>query len=187
MEAFIATFILIFLSEIADKTQLVILGIAMEYKSPLKVSLGALLAHAMMDGIAIILGAYLGLSISQNFIRLSIGILFILLGLWSLAKIRLKKSKRGEDKVKSKDPLLASFLTVLLSEFGDKTQITSGLLAAKYQIPIIVFAATVAGLALAIGLNVFIGSKIAERMPRRTIKMATAILFILFGAFTLMF
>ncbi|MFQ5975768.1 MAG: TMEM165/GDT1 family protein [Candidatus Hydrothermarchaeales archaeon] len=187
MEAFIATFVLIFFSEIVDKTQLVILGIAMEYKSPLKVFMGALSAHAMMDGIAIILGAYIGFSVPQNLVKLSIGILFIILGLWSLAKMHFKKGKNKEDKVRSKDPLMASFLTVLISEFGDKTQITSGLLAAKYQIPIIVFVATVAGLALAVGLNVLIGSKISERLSRRTIKMGTAILFILFGAFTLMF
>lgn len=187
MEAFIATLILIFLSEIVDKTQLVILAIAMEYKSPLKVSLGALMAHAIMDGFAIILGLYISFTWAQNIIKPTIGILFILLGIQSLTKLHRGKSSEKDDKTSYKDPLIASFLTVMLSEFGDKTQITSGLLAARYKAPITVFTATVIGLALVIGINVFIGTRIAERMPRKTIKTATAILFIFFGVFTLIF
>ncbi|MFQ6137278.1 MAG: TMEM165/GDT1 family protein [Candidatus Hydrothermarchaeales archaeon] len=182
-----ATVILILLSEIADKTQLVILGIALRYKSPFKVSSGALLAHALMDGIAIIIGAYLGFSIPATPIKILVGIIFILLGLWSLTKIYLKREEREEKEITTIDPLMASFSLVLLSEFGDKTQITSGLLAAKYRVPTVVFIGTIIGLALAIGSNVFFGSKIAERLPRSTIKKLTAFLFILFGIFTLMF
>jgi len=78
------------------------------------------------------------------------------------------------------------FLTVLLSEFGDKTQIASGLLAAKYLVPITIFIGFVLALAIVIGLNVFVGSKVAERIPRRTIKIITAVLFLLFGILTLL-
>lgn len=54
-------------------------------------------------------------------------------------------------------------------------------------VPIQIFIGTVLALALAIGLNVFVGSKIAEKLPRKTIMIATAVLFILFGIFTLSF
>ncbi|MBI5398440.1 TMEM165/GDT1 family protein, partial [Candidatus Woesearchaeota archaeon] len=93
----------------------------------------------------------------------------------------------GKKEILSKTPLTASFLTVLVSEFGDKTQIASGLLAAKYLAPVPIFIGFVLALAVAIGFNVFVGSKIAGRIPRKTIKIITAILFILFGLFTILY
>lgn len=184
-EPFIAAFTLALISEIADKTQLVILGLTLKYKSPFKVFCGALLAHVFMDGVAIMLGTFFGFSLSSNLIKNIIGILFILLGLWTFIKLYKKKSKK-EDKILNKNTLTTSFLTVLLSEFGDKTQIASGLLAAKYLVPITIFIGFVLALAIVIGLNVFVGSKIAERIPRKTIKIIASIVFILFGIFTLL-
>ncbi|MEW5897468.1 MAG: TMEM165/GDT1 family protein [Nanoarchaeota archaeon] len=185
IEPFIAAFTLALISEIADKTQLIILGLALKYKSPFKVFLGAVSAHAAMDGIAILLGTFSGFSLSSSLIKNLIGILFILLGVWTFVKLYFKKSKKKEREVLNKTPLAASFLTVLVSEFGDKTQIASGLLAAKYLVPIPIFAGFVLALGIAIGFNVFIGSKIAEGIPEKTIKTIAAILFILFGIFTL--
>jgi putative Ca2+/H+ antiporter (TMEM165/GDT1 family) len=95
--------------------------------------------------------------------------------------------KREKERLLSHSPLRTSFLTVLLSEFGDKTQIASGLLAAKYQLQLAVFIGTISALAISIGLNVFIGSRVAARLPRKSIKTISSILFILFGRFTLLF
>ena len=187
IEPFVAAFTLALIAEIADKTQLVILGLAIKYKSPFRVFSGALLAHAVMDGIAIALGAFFGFSLSSGLIKNLVGILFILLGIWTFVKFYFKKAKKEGKEIFNKTPLTTSFLTVLLSEFGDKTQIVSGLLAAKYLVPILIFIGFVSALAIAIGLNVFVGSKVAERIPRKIIKIITAILFMLFGIFTLLF
>ncbi len=190
IEAFTIAFIIALLSEIVDKTQLVILGLALKYKSPLKVFFGALMAHAFMDGIAIVLGTYLGFSLSSNLIKNIIGILFLVLGGWMFIKLYfLKKPKNKKKKTPLKTlstPLIASFLIVMASEFGDKTQIASGLLAAKYLVPIPIFIGFISALAIAIGLNIFVGSKIAEKIPNKSIKIITGILFILFGIFTLL-
>ena len=187
IEPFVAAFMLALISEIADKTQLVILGLAIKYKSSFKVFSGALLAHAVMDGIAIALGTFFGFSLSSSLIENWVGILFILLGIWIVVKFYFKKSKKEDKEMLSRTPLMTSFLTVLLSEFGDKTQIASGLLAAKYLVPITIFIGFVLALAIVIGLNVFVGGKVAERIPKKTIKLITALLFILFGIFTLLF
>ncbi len=190
LEPFIAAFLLGFLSEIADKTQLVILGLALKYKSGFKVFAGALLGHALMDGIAIILGIYFGVSlssaISSGMIKNIVGGIFIALGLWAFIKIYFKKSKKEKNRILGKAPLIVSFLTILLSEFGDKTQVASGLLGAKYLFFIPVFLGFSLALALAIGLNVFIGRRFAERIPRKAIKIITGVLFILFGIFSLL-
>ncbi len=185
-EPFIIAFVLALISEIADKTQLVILGLALKYKSPLKVFSGALVAHAFMDGIAIFLGALFGFTLSSVLVKNSVGILFISSGLWGFYKL-YRKTHKKEKKIPGKTPFTISFLTVMISEFGDKTQLASGLLSAKYLVPIPIFLGFILALAAAIGFNVFVGSKIAEKLPRKTIKIITAVLFILFGIFTLLF
>ena len=182
---FIISFLIALISEVADKTQLVILGLSLKYKSSLKVFSGALLAHAIMDGIAIFLGTFFGFALSLDLIKNLVGFVFIMLGLWIFVKLYIKTSKK-ENNIYSKNPFLVSFLIVLFSEFGDKTQISSGLLAANYLAPFTIFFGFVLALGIAIGFNVFIGSRLAEKIPRKTIKIITAVLFILFGIFTLL-
>ncbi|MDO8740607.1 MAG: TMEM165/GDT1 family protein [Candidatus Woesearchaeota archaeon] len=190
LEAFISAVVFSVLGEIADKTQLIILGLSLKYKAPFKVFLGALAGHAVMDGIAIIIGYYFGFVFSSNMSILDeiVGSLFILFGLWGLLKRYIIKSrKEKENKVRHSMPLIATFLTILVVEIGDKTQIASGLLAAKYLQPIPIILGVIVGLAITIGLNVFVGRKLAEKLPRNTIRTASYILFILFGLFTLLF
>lgn len=185
---FAAAFIFIFLSEIADKTQLVILGLALRFKKPMPVFLGALTAHSLMDLLAIVIGVSLPTFIPAELIERLIAIIFIAYGTYLLYKIVRKHTKKKKEKhISAKAPFAISFLTILLSEFGDKTQVASGLLAARYTDIIFVFLGTVVALVLAIGLNVFVGSKVAERLPRKAIKVATALLFIAFGIGTLIF
>ncbi|MEM4230384.1 MAG: TMEM165/GDT1 family protein [Candidatus Pacearchaeota archaeon] len=83
-------------------------------------------------------------------------------------------------------PLASLFLTVFLSEFGDKTQITSGLLTAKYQSPILVLVGLISALAAVIAIYVLIGTKLAEKIPSKAINAVTSVLFILFGLFSLL-
>ena len=189
LEAFISALLFSFLGEIADKTQLIILGLALKYKAPFKVFLGALLGHAVMDVIAIILGYYFSFAFSSNIFSNLVGLSFILLGVYGLSKkyiIKKKKEKKLKT-IKTKMPLIISFLTVLVVEVGDKTQVASALLAAKYLQPLPIILGVILGLSITIALNVFIGKKLAEKIPRNIIKLSTYILFILFGVFTLIF
>ncbi|MBI3035468.1 TMEM165/GDT1 family protein [Candidatus Woesearchaeota archaeon] len=185
-EAFFIAVFFTFISEIADKTQLVILGLALRYKAHFQVFLGALIAHSFMDGVAVIFGYFFGLQIQSNSIKIIIGVAFILLGAYGFIKPYIKIGKKGEKKIESKAPFAVSFLTVFLSEFGDKTQISSGLLAAKYLLPWHVLTGTILALIFAIGLNVLISGKLAEKLPVKTIKTATSVLFILFGVVSLL-
>ncbi|MBI2102097.1 TMEM165/GDT1 family protein [Candidatus Woesearchaeota archaeon] len=185
-EAFFVALLFTFISEIADKTQLVILGLALRYKAYFQVFIGALLAHSFMDGIAILLGYFFSFQIQTNILKIIVGISFVLLGAYGLVKPYIKKSKKKHETTEGKSPFAVSFITVLLSEFGDKTQVSSGLLAAKYLLPFHIFIGAFTALALVIGLNVFIGAKVAEKLPAKTIKVATSVLFILFGIINLL-
>ena len=187
MEPFLVPLLLAFLSEVVDKTQLVILGFAMRYKTPFVVFLGALSAHAVMDGVAILFGTSVSYIFMSEVVKALVGVLFLAVGASMFAKLTAKEHERKEEskKLKVKSIFVTTFLTILISEFGDKTQIVSGLLAARYIAPLLVFLGVLLALALAIGLNVFIGSQFAKRLPVGLMKRATAILFVVFGAVTL--
>ena len=174
------------LGEIADKTQLVILGFMLKYKAPWRVFLGGLAGHAIMDGIAILIGTFTAFAFDVFWLDYAVGGLFVSLGLHGFYKMHFKNEKEHKT-IKHASPFIVTFLTVLATEIGDKTQIASGLLAAEYKRPLIIFLGVTVGLAITIGLNVFIGSKLAEKLPKGVIKTVTNVLFILFGLFVILF
>lgn len=180
---FLTAAVLIFLSEVVDKTQLVILALGLATKKPVQVFFGALSAHALMDALAIIIGAKLGTVLPLGIVAFAIGVLFILFGLVTLIKAFREPGKAGRPK---KGPaFLAAFALILASEFGDKTQIAAGLLGAAYGRFALVFAGTMLALALTIGLNVFLGRLVAKKLPRKAVHVLTGVLFIIFGLLSL--
>ena len=183
LSAFLSSFGIALLSEIADKTQLVILGLALKLKSPFRVFLGALLAHAAMDGLAVALGSWLGFSLPAGQVGLFVGVVFIGLGTWEVAKAW--RASRKKEVVTNGSPFLLSFFLILASEFGDKSQIAAGLLAAEFRTPIAVFLGFVLGLAVTIAATVFFGVMLAKRLPRKTVKIIIGALFIIFGVVSL--
>ncbi|MFQ6076663.1 MAG: TMEM165/GDT1 family protein [Candidatus Bathyarchaeia archaeon] len=184
IDIFVASFALALLSEMADKTQLVILGLGLRYKAPLMVFIGELSAHAVMDGIAIALGGAFGSFLPFNIIKYVTGAAFIVAGL-----IMLVRGEKEEHKERiHRNALVAAFLTVMLSEFGDKTQIASGLLAARYLVPLPVLLGTVSALAVAIGVNVFLGGKVAKQeWAEEILEKVSPLLFIVFGVIAIVF
>ena len=187
LTAFFLAILFSIMGEIADKTQLVILGFALKFRSPFKVFFGGLLGHAFMDGIAIILGTVVGVSLQAAWLNYVVGALFIALGVIGIVKMYRKKKKKGEKKaILFVSPFWTTFVMVFFTEIGDRTQMASGLLAAEYKLPIPIFLGVVIGLAITIGLNVFVGSKLAERLPVSVIKIATSVIFIIFGLITVL-
>ncbi len=172
-----ATFGLVFLSELADKTQLIIFSIGIQYRKPLEVFSGAILAHAIVDGIAIAAGSAIGSLFKTPLLKFGIAGLFIAMGAYFLVK--KENDKKSAPLLKS--AFLAAFTLIFLSEFGDKSQIVAGLLSARYELPIVVFAATILALSVAIGLNLRLGKKIANYVGHEKAEKASAALFIVYG------
>lgn len=182
LEVFITVFGLMFIAELADKTELAILSLSLKFHEKRKVFLGAWLAHVLLDGVAILLGAELALFFNSPVVKDVLGLIFVVIGIYMVLKKESEKVKKLDHRV-----FLASFLTVAASELGDKTQIASGAFGAIYKDPLVVFLAAISALALVIGLNVFVGSKLAKNLPVKTIRIASGVLFILFGVFFILF
>ena len=83
-QIFISTFLMIFLAELGDKTQLAIFAFASKEKSSLSVFLGASLALVLTSLTAVLLGGVLGKVIPGRVIKIIAGLLFVGFGLWSI-------------------------------------------------------------------------------------------------------
>ena len=125
----------------------------------------------------------------EDILKYAVGASFIILGLYGFYKMYLRKHKKKKEKkpILRPSPFLTTFLVVLATEIGDKTQITSGLLAAEYKTPWIILIGVIIGFTITIALNVFIGSKLAQHLPKKTIKIVTNVLFIVFGLISILF
>ncbi len=177
----IRAFFFIFVAEMGDKTQILAMAFATQFKVQ-KVLLGVLIGSALNHGIAIALGAYLSNVIPMNTVQIAAGILFIGFGLWAL------KSDNDEEDDKNKNkfgPVLTVALAFFIGELGDKTQLTAMTLATDAKYPLFILFGTVLGMIATSGIGIFVGSKVGEKVPEFAIKIISSAVFLFFGTLKL--
>jgi len=180
MEDVLLPFATVLLAELGDKTQLAVFCLAIKTRKRLQLLLGIVLAFIIADGIAVILGDFLA-RIAPYLVKTVSGIIFILCGL-----ITLVKRDDGEDrKYDVRNSFISGFGLVLISEMGDKTQIVSGLFAAKYN-PLLVFIGAVSALALLSAVTIYLGKYFIRKLDEELISKIAAIVFILIGILNLL-
>ena len=172
---FFVPFFTVGVAELGDKTQLAMFCLSSKTHKHFELILGALLAFIIADGLAILLGDYITTLIPLSYIKMGSGLLFIAFGLSTI----LSKEEKGES-CKVDNPFLSSFSIMLLSEFGDKTQILSGVFATKYN-PVLVFAGVITVLTILAALAVYAGKFLLSRVPKKTLSLAAGGLFIVLG------
>lgn len=174
----IKAFLLIFVAEMGDKTQILAMTFVTRYKVS-QVLTGVFLGSLLNHSIAIILGTLLSSIIPVNTIQLIAGISFIVFGFLSL---RIEDEENEGKSIANKfGPVLTVGLAFFIGELGDKTQLTAMTIATDSSYPIFVLLGTVLGMIVTSGIGIFIGSKIGEKIPEISIKIGSAIVFILFG------
>ena len=189
IEVFIATFFLLTISELGDKTQLAIIILTARSRKPIIVFSAAMTGFILINGVGVLIGQIIVLFIPYLIIRLGTGVIFIAFG----AILLIKSRKTSDDKINDKklkvnkesSLLLTTFSFVSLAELGDKTQIFTILLVANYQLPFIVFLGVISGLALVSGIGVLIGESFSHVISPKTLQILSGILFIAFGLLTL--
>lgn len=177
LEPFSVSTISVFVAEIGDKTQLLALVLASRFRKPWAITAGILLATLANHAIAAELGALLGSLFAPQTLRWLVAVSFIAMGLWVLVPDK-------DDDAAAKYPY-GAFLTTLIAffllEIGDKTQIATVVLAAKYSDVGLVVLGTTLGMLAANVPVVFAGSHAADRLPLRLIRAIAAAIFIGLG------
>ena len=177
IQEILRAFILIFIAEMGDKTQILAMTFATKYPVK-KVLLGIAIGSFLNHGLAVILGSLLSTIIPNNTIQMFAGVVFIFFALWSL-----KTESNEEDKnVNIKfGPVITVSLAFFLGELGDKTQLTAVTLAADANYPYLILIGTVAGMLATGSLGIFVGKKLSNKIPDLAIKLFASAIFLFFG------
>lgn len=183
MQGFWVPFLSIAMAELGDKTQLAIILLSAKTKKRFQLFLGTLLGFFLVDGSAVLAGNWITSFIPLAWIKIFSGLLFIFFGIMILKN---KEEETGEDASKTQNVFLLGFSAIFFAELGDKTQIASGLFAAKYSWPP-VLAGAMAALALLSLLAIYAGQWLSGRFKPALIKKTSGILFIIIGCSFLLF
>ena len=172
------------LAEIGDKTQLLAFILAARFKKPLPIIAGILVATLFNHGLAGALGAWITAMVDPAILRWVLGVSFIAMAVWTLIPDKIEEE---ETEVALKLGVFgATLVTFFLAEMGDKTQIATVALAAHYPSPLMVVAGTTLGMLIADVPAVFIGDKLADRIPMKLVHRIAAAIFAGLGVATLL-
>ena len=171
------------LAEIGDKTQLLAFILAARFKKPLPIILGILCATIVNHGLAGALGAWITSAITPETMRWVLGASFIAMAIWTLIPDKIEDE---ETQVAQRWGVFgATLITFFLAEMGDKTQIATVAMAAKFASPVLVVVGTTLGMLIADVPAVFVGDKFAAKIPMKLVHSIAAAIFALLGVATL--
>lgn len=181
-ESVFGSFVLVAASEMGDKTQLLAFSLASKFRKPWVVLAGILVATVANHALASSVGTWVSTHVPARVMALILAALFLGFGLWTLKPDTL-------DDDDGKPPRFGAFLTTVVlffvAEMGDKTQLATMALAARYQATVLVTLGTTAGMLVSDGLAVFLGDRLAGRVQMKWVRWVTASLFFLFGLVSL--
>jgi putative Ca2+/H+ antiporter (TMEM165/GDT1 family) len=182
LEAFLTSTLLVAVAEIGDKTQLLSFVLAARLRQPWAIIAGILVATIANHALAASVGAWLAQLAQPEVMQWVTGLLFIGFGLWALHPDAL-----GDDpKIHRAGAFVTALIAFFLAEMGDKTQLATVALGARFDsLPAVVLGTTL-GMMIANVPAVMIGEKLATRLPLQAIRIFAAVLFLATGALTLL-
>ena len=184
MEAFLVSTGIVALAEMGDKTQLLALILAVRFRKPIPIVLGIFVATIVNHGLAGALGAWLTQVMGPELLRWVLGASFIAMAVWMLIPDTMDEEENGQE------PRWGVFGTTVvaffLAEMGDKTQIATVMLAARFDAYYWVVAGTTLGMMLANVPVVYLGERMTRLVPMRVVHIVSALVFALLGALALL-
>jgi putative Ca2+/H+ antiporter (TMEM165/GDT1 family) len=179
LTAFIFSSLAVVLAEMGDKTQLLAMAFAARYSAS-KVMCGVFAATVLNHALAVAAGNFVTRFESARFmIQGAAALSFILFGLWT---VRGDKLEGEENRTTRYGAVATVALAFFLAEMGDKTQLATIALAARFQeSPAGVLAGSTTGMLIADGIGIIVGVVMCKRIPERTVKQVSAGAFIFFG------
>ncbi len=183
MHPFLVSGALVALAEIGDKTQLLSLLLAARYRAPWPIILGILAATLANHGLAAGLGDVLAHWLDPRLLNWAVVVSFVAMGVWILVPDKLDDEQPGARS--SRGVFLTTALGFFVAEMGDKTQVATVALAARFGDWLPVVAGTTLGMLAANVPAVLFGHRYADRLPSRWIHGVAAVLCIVLGALAL--
>jgi putative Ca2+/H+ antiporter (TMEM165/GDT1 family) len=182
-EAFLASIAVVALAEIGDKTMLLAIVLAARLRAPWQIIAGILVATIANHGLAALLGREVAGLVDAPWFRIAVALGFIGMGLWTLVP---DKFDDDENSVTHRgSAFLTTLVAFFLVEMGDKTQIATIALGAKYQSVLAVAAGTTLGMMIANVPAVFLGEELVKRVSLKATRIAAALLFVALGLWQL--
>lgn len=172
------------LAEIGDKTQLLAIVLATRFKRPLPIVAGILVATIVNHFLAALVGVVAADLLDGQWFHYAVAAGFIAMGLWTLVPDTLD----DEDDTKSPARFGAFLTTVVaffLVEMGDKTQVATIALGARFHDAVAVTCGTTLGMMIANVPAVFLGNALIARVPMVAVRMVAAALFLGIGVWLL--
>ncbi|HEY3784586.1 MAG TPA: TMEM165/GDT1 family protein [Steroidobacteraceae bacterium] len=176
MEAFLISAGVVALAEIGDKTQLFALVLAARFRRPLPIIAGILVATLVNHGAAGAIGTWLSSLLTPTVMRWALIVSFVSMAIWILVPDKYEES--GQPPAPRSGVFLTTLVGFFLLEIGDKTQIATIALAAKYHALLAVVAGTTLGM-MAVNIPaVLIGQVAANRLSLRLVRGFAALIFV---------
>jgi putative Ca2+/H+ antiporter (TMEM165/GDT1 family) len=183
MEAFLVSTGIVALAEMGDKTQLLSLVLAARFRKPWPIVLGILVATLANHALAGAVGSWVTSVLGTDVLRWVLGGSFIAMAAWMLIPDKLDE---GEvDRAPRHGVFLTTLVAFFLAEMGDKTQVATVMLAARFDAWFAVVAGTTLGMMLANAPVVWLGERIMRRVPIKLVHTVGAVIFLVLGVFAL--
>lgn len=183
MEAFLVSAGVVALAELGDKTQILALVLAARFQRPILVLWGIVLAVLTNHSLTALAGTWIGRFLSIERLDWLIGLSFLAIAIWVFLP---EKADEGHEPMAARYGAFASTaLSMFLAEMGDRTQITTLVLAARFETLVPVVLGTSLGMVLTDLPAVLLGHVAGERLPLRLIRVLAAAVFAGFGVWIL--
>lgn len=180
LEAFSVSAGLVALAEMGDKTQLLALLLAAKFRRPVPVLLGILAATLLNHAGAASIGVIASQWLDGQAFQMGVGAAFILMAGWALVPDKDEAVTFGAHGV-----FVATLIAFFLAEIGDKTQIATALLAARFQDVAAVTLGTTIGMMIANAPAVLLGERLSRALPLAPLRTGAALLFAAIGAWVI--
>jgi putative Ca2+/H+ antiporter (TMEM165/GDT1 family) len=181
-EAFLVSTGVVALAEIGDKTQLLALVLAAKFRKPVPIILGIFVATVVNHGIAGAVGAWVAAMLGPVGLRWVLGVSFIGMAIWTLVPDKYEEQNAAPPRY---GVFVTTIVAFFLVEMGDKTQIATMALAAKYPSLLSVVAGTTLGMMLANVPAVWLGDVAAHKLPLKLVRTVAAGIFLVLGILVL--
>ena len=183
LTAFFTSAAVVALAEVGDKTMLLAIVLAARLRAPWQILAGIFVATIANHGLAALVGSEVAGLVDAPWFRAAVAIGFIVMAGWTLIPDKYDDDEDGFTHRGS--AFLTTLVAFFLVEMGDKTQIATIALGARYHSVLAVASGTTLGLMLADGPAVFLGEELVKHVSLKATRITAALLFLALGLWQL--